>query len=319
MPPNRPINLTVHTIAVDQYSADMELRHLRAAVAVADHLHFGRAAAALGIAQPPLSQSVKALETELGVALFDRDTRNVRLTRAGEAFVAEARVALSTVDSASRRARAVGRGEEGHLSIGMVGSSVQHPLPMIIREFRARYPSVTTTFSVLPTVLQVERLRTAALDLGLLRPPLPGPADDLELVPVSREPLVAVLPNDHRLARRQRVHVRSLAREPFVRFPRELGPGLYDEITALCRRGGFTPRVAQEAEQMPTIVGLVAAGCGVSIVPGAVAAQVRPEVVFLPLSPTTRLVDLAIALPVTGRSPAAANFTALARDLTRVR
>ncbi|PSL51629.1 LysR family transcriptional regulator [Saccharothrix carnea] len=297
----------------------MDLKHLRAAVAVADHLHFGRAAAALGIAQPPLSQAVKALETELGVTLFHRDTRNVDLTEAGAAFVADAREVLSKVDAAVRRARAAGRGEEGSLAIGMVGSSVLHPLPLIIREFRARYPAVTLSFSVLPTMLQVEQLRTAELDVGLLRPPLPGPADDLELVPVSREPLVAVVPDDHRLARRRRVHVRSLAGEPFVLFPRHLGPGLYDEITALCRRGGFTPRVAQEAVQMPTIVGLVAAGCGVGIVPGSSAAQPRPEVAFLSLSPVVRLVDLAIALPVKGRSAVAANFTALARDLTRVR
>lgn len=297
----------------------MELKHLRAAVAVADHLHFGRAAAALGTAQPQLSQALKALEAELGVVLFDRDTRNVRITEAGGAFVADARTALSTVDAATRRARAAGRGEEGSLAIGMVGSSVLHPLPMIIRAFRARYPAVALSFTVLPTMSQVERLRTAELDVGLLRPPLPGPADDLELVPVSREPLVAVVPNDHRLARRRRVDVRSLAGEPFVLFPRHLGPGLYDEITALCRRGGFTPRVAQEAVQMPTIVGLVAAGCGVSIVPGSSAAQPRPEVAFLPLRPAVRLVDLAIALPVRGRSVVAANFTALARDLTRPR
>ena len=295
----------------------MDLKHLRAAVAVADHLHFGRAAAALGTTQPPLSQAVKALENELGVTLFERDTRNVRLTRAGEAFATDARAALAAVDAAARRARAAGRGEEGSLAIGMVGASVLHPLPMIIREFRTRYPAVTLSFSVLPTVPQVERLRTAELDVGLLRPPLPGPADDLELVPVWREPLVAVVPIDHRLARRRRVHVRSLAGEAFVLFPRHLGPGLHDEITALCRRGGFTPRVAQEAVQMPTVVGLVAAGCGVGIVPGSSAAQPRPDVVFLPLSPTVRLVDLAIALPVRGRSVVAANFTALARDLTR--
>lgn len=294
----------------------MDLKHLRAAVAVAEHLHFGHAAAALGVAQPPLSQQVKALETELGVTLFERTTRAVALTPAGEAFVADARAALSMVDSAARRARAVGRGESGELVIGMVGSSVQHPLPTIIRAFRARYPDVALTFHVLPTVTQVERLRAAALDLGLLRPPLPGPADDLELVSVSREPLVAVLPSDHRLAGRRRIAVSTLAKEPFVLFPRALGPGLHDEITALCRRGGFTPGIAQEAVQLPTIVGLVAAGCGVSILPGS-AAQPRPEVVFVPVSPLVRLVDLAIALPRANRSVVAANFTALARDLAR--
>lgn len=290
----------------------MDLKHLRAAVAVADHLHFGRAAIALGVAQPPLSQQVKALEAELGVTLFERSTRAVRLTPAGEAFVDDARTILSTVDSAVRRARAAGRGESGELAIGMVGSAVRHPLPTIIRAFRARYPAVTLSFHVLPTTTQVERLRAATLDLGLLRPPLPGAADDLELVSISREPLVAVLPSDHRLAARRRLAVAALADEPFVLFPRALGPGLYDEITALCRRGGFTPEPAQEAVQMPTIVGLVAAGCGVSIVPGS-AAQPRPEVVFVPLSPSVRLVDLAIALPRRRRSVVAANFTALAR------
>jgi DNA-binding transcriptional LysR family regulator len=294
----------------------MDLKHLRAAVAVADHLHFGHAASALGVAQPPLSQQVKALETELGVTLFERTTRAVALTPAGEAFVTDARAALSMVDSAARRARAAGRGESGELVIGMVGSSVQHPLPTIVRAFRARYPDVALTFHVLPTVTQVERLRAAALDLGLLRPPLPGPADDLELVSVSREPLVAVLPSDHRLAGRRRIAVGTLAKEPFVLFPRALGPGLHDEITALCRRGGFTPDVRQEAVQLPTIVGLVAAGCGVSILPGS-AAQPRPEVVFVPVSPLVRLVDLAIALPRANRSVVAANFAALARDLTR--
>lgn len=293
----------------------MDLKHLRAAVAVADHLHFGRAATALGVAQPPLSQQIKALEAELGVPLFERTTRAVHVTPAGAAFVAEARTALSMVDSASRRARAAGRGETGELSIGMVGSSVQHPLPKIIRAFRARYPAVSLSFHVLPTITQVERLRAGALDVGLLRPPLPGP-DDIELISVSREPLLAVLPSDHRLAKRRRVAVSALADEPFVMFPRALGPGLYDEIAALCRRGGFTPAVAQEAVQMPTIVGLVAAGCGVSIVPGS-AARPRPEVVFVPVSPLVRLVDLAVALPRQGRSVVATNFTALARDVTR--
>jgi DNA-binding transcriptional LysR family regulator len=294
----------------------MDLKHVRAAVAVAYHLHFGRAAAELGVAQPPLSQQIKALESELGVTLFERSTRAVRLTPAGEAFVADARTALSVVDSAVRKAQAVGRGEAGDLAIGMVGSAVAQPLPAIIRAFRARCPDVTMSFHVLPTVVQLERLQAGALDLGLVRPPLPGPDPGLELISVSREPLVAVLPNDHRLAGRRRIPAGALADEPFVLFPRALGPGLYDEIAAVCRRAGFTPNVGQEAEQLQTIVGLVAAGCGVSVLPGS-AAQPRPEVVFLPIRPVIRLVDLAIALPQQNRSAAAANFTALARDLTR--
>jgi DNA-binding transcriptional LysR family regulator len=295
----------------------MELRHLRAAVAVADHLHFGNAAAALGVAQPPLSQLIKALETELGVTLFDRTTRRVRLTPAGEAFVLDARTAMSIVDAASERARAAGRGEAGRIAIGMVGSAVLHPVSTVVRAFRGRYPGVTMRFTELPTVRQLAELRSDTVDIGFLRPPLPSPADDIDLLPVSREPLVAVLPADHRLANRQRIAPRSLAAEPFVCFPRHLGPGLFDEITALCRRAGFDPRIEQEAVQMQTIVGLVAAGCGVAIVPASVAGLHRPDVVFPRLSPTTRLVNLALARRTGRESAVIDNFVALTRDVIR--
>jgi len=294
----------------------MDVRDLRVAVAVADHLHFGRAAAALDMAQPPLSQRVKAIERELGVSLFERTTRRVRLTAAGAEFVAGARTALSAVDGATRRARAAGRGEAGHLAIGMVGSALAPPLPAIVRAFRTRYPEVVLHFTVLPTAGQLAGLRADELDIGFVRPPLPGREDDLELIPVSREPLVAVVPADHRLARRRRIPVELLADEPFVRFPRDLGPGLFDEISALCRRGGFEPRVAQEAVQLQTIVGLVAAGCGVTIVPRSTTLA-RPEVVLVPLTPATRLIDLALVLRREARSPAAVAFAALVRDLRR--
>ncbi|MGC7097398.1 LysR family transcriptional regulator [Amycolatopsis lurida] len=295
----------------------MELRHLRAAVAVADHLHFGNAATALGIAQPPLSQAVKALETELGVTLFDRTTRRVSLTPAGAVFVDGVRTALSIVDEASERASAAGRGEAGHLAIGIVGSAVVHPVSTVVRGFRGRYPGVTMRFTELPTVRQLAGLRADTVDIGFLRPPLPAPADDIELLPVSREPLVAVLPAEHRLAGRQRIALRSLATEPFVCFPRHLGPGLFDEITALCRKAGFDPRIEQEAVQMQTIVGLVAAGCGVAVVPASVGSLNRPDVVFSRLSPTTRLVNLALARRAGRESAVIDNFVALTRDVIR--
>lgn len=287
------------------------------AVAVADHLHFGRAATALGMAQPPLSQRVKAIEAELGVPLFERTTRRVRLTAAGTEFVAGARTALSAVDGATRRARAVGRGEAGHLAIGMVGSALAPPLPAIVRAFRTRYPDVVLHFTVRPTAEQLAGLRADELDVGFVRPPLPGrdrDLQDLELIPVSREPLVAVLPVEHRLAKRRRIPVDLLADEPFVRFPRDLGPGLFDEISALCRRGGFEPRVAQEAVQLQTIVGLVAAGCGVTIVPRS-PTLARPEVAFVPLTPATRPIDLALVVRREARSPAAGTFATLVRNL----
>ncbi|MFM9368436.1 LysR family transcriptional regulator [Streptomyces sp. Da 82-17] len=297
----------------------MELRHIRAVVAVADHLHFGRAAAQLGIAQPPLSQSVKALERELGVVLFERDTRQVRLTPAGELFVADARGVLALAGQAETRARSAGRGDIGELAVGLVGSAVLRLLPAVLRAYRARRPDVVVRFHEMPTATQLERLRERTLDVGFVRPPLPGPADtEFTVVPVSQEPLVVVLPGDHRLAGRQRVHVRSLADEGFVLFPRQLGAGLHDRITALCRRsGGFEPRVVQEAVQMQTIVGLVAAGCGVGIVPGSVGSLAGLGAVFAELIPTTSPVDLALAVPRQGVSPVTANFVAVARDVTR--
>jgi DNA-binding transcriptional LysR family regulator len=295
----------------------MELRQLRAAVAVADHLHFGRAAAELGIAQPPLSQAIKVLEGELGVSLFERSTRHVRLTPAGQAFVDQVRTALSILERASVLARSAGRGDAGELVVGMVGSTVLQLLPAVMRVYRARYPDVTVRFVELPTAAQVERLRDQTLDLGFLRPPLAAPADaELDLLPVHREPLVVVLPKGHRLADRERVTIRSLAREPFVRFPRQLGPGLYDQISALCRHGGFEPSVVQEAEQMQTIVGLVAAGCGVSIVPASVSAFAPLGAVFVKLSPATPPVELALAAPKGRTTPVAANFITTVRDVT---
>ncbi len=295
----------------------ISLRHLQAAVAVADHLHFGRASAALGVAQPALSHAVKVLERELGVVLFERSTRSVRLTAEGRLFVEDVRAALSFLERASARARAAGRGDVGELAVGMVGSSVRL-LPPVLRAYRARYPEVAVRFAELPTARQIERLRDHTLDVGFMWPPLPAPADaELDVVPVRREPLVAVLPKGHRLAGRERVHVRALAGEPFVLFPRRLGAGLYDQIAALCRKGGFEPSAAHEATQMQTIVGLVAAGCGVSIVPASVAALGQLGAAFVTLSPAASAVELALALPKDNASPVAANFVAVVRDVTR--
>ena len=298
----------------------MEIRQLRAAVTVAERRHFGRAAAELGTTQPALSQAVKALEGDLDVVLFDRDTRNVAVTDAGAEFLQQARTALSLLDSARDRVRAAGRGEAGALAVGMVGSALLAPIPDVLSAYRSRYPDVRMTFSELTTGDQVERLRSGALDVGFLRPPLPAPAaDELELTTVAHEPLMAVLPRGHRLAGRDRVPVHALAGEPFVRTPRHLGAGLHEQITTLCRAAGFEPRVEQEATQMDTVVGLVGAGFGVSIVPGSVAARTVPQVVFAPLSPRAAPVALALARPRGRNSPQVATFVALTRDIARVR
>lgn len=297
----------------------MDLRQVRAAIAVADHRHFGRAASTLGMTQPALSQTIKHLETHLGIALFDRDTRHVTITAAADQFVAETRSALSLLEAATTRAQAAGRGEAGTLAIGMVGSAMLVPIPRLLRTFRDHYPEVRVSFAELTTAGQVEQLRAGELDIGFLRPPLPTPANtEFELSTVAREPVLAALPADHRLAQRQHVPLKALANEPFVRTPRHLGAGFYDQITTLCREAGFEPHVAQEAVRMDTITGLVAAGFGVSIVPGSVTRRPTPDVVFAHLSPAPNPIELALARPTRHSSPLVTNFVALARDLTHV-
>ncbi|XVQ09826.1 LysR family transcriptional regulator [Spirillospora sp. CA-255316] len=294
----------------------MELRHLRCAVAVADALHFGRAARSLGMAQPPLSQQIKALEEELGVRLFHRSSRRVTLTPAGEVFVAEARGVLAAADRARLSAQAAGRGDTGHLVLGLVGSAAFAALPRLIRAFRGRHPRVDLTLREMTTAEQAARLLSGELDAGLLRPPLAGEAArELRLLTLGTEALVAALPAGHALAGRRRVAISELAAEPFVLFPRPAGPGLHDQITALCRRGGFVPALGQEAVQMQTIVGMVAAGLGVSLVPDSVARLRREDVAFVPVTPRTVTSALSLAWHPDAPSPALANLLATARAL----
>ncbi|MEV1173864.1 LysR family transcriptional regulator [Nonomuraea sp. NPDC049784] len=290
----------------------MNLQQLRYAVALAEELNFGRAALREGVRQPPFSQQIGRLEEELGVRLFDRTTRQVRLTPAGEAFVAEARVSLAHAELAAASARRAGRGEAGRLVIGFVGSATNVTLPRVLRRFRSRYPGVGVELRELTTAQQAEGLRQGLLDVGLLHAPLAGPAAEvLSTQTVSRELLLAALPRDHPLSRRTPLPASALAGEPFVLFPRRYGAGLHDQIMAVARAAGFEPRIVQEAVQMQTIVSLVAAGIGVSIVPESVARLRRGDVVFRPLSPATRVVTLDVTWRIGDSNPAVHNFRSL--------
>ncbi|SDM76721.1 LysR family transcriptional regulator [Nonomuraea jiangxiensis] len=290
----------------------MNLQQLRYAVALAEELNFGRAALREGVRQPPFSQQIGKLEEELGVRLFERTTRHVRLTPAGQAFVAEARTSLAHAERAAEAARRAGRGEAGRLVIGFVGSATNVTLPRVLRRFRARYPGVQVELRESPTAQQAEDLRQGLLDVGLLHAPLAGlAAEVLSTQTVARELLLAALPADHPLAARTSLPPAALAGEPFVMFPRRYGPALHDQITAVARAAGYEPRVVQEAVQMQTIVGLVAAGIGVSIVPESVARLRRGDVAFRPLSPPTRIVTLDLTWRTGDQNPAVHNFRSL--------
>lgn len=244
----------------------MDLRHFRYAVALAEELHFTRAAARLGIAQPPLSQRIKELELELGVQLFHRLTRGVEITKAGEAFLPFARNALQAAVNAREAAQRAARGELGAISIGFTGSSAFNPLvPRIISAFREAYPDVRISLVERTTAAMVAGMEAGTIDVAFLRPAL-GETDGLSVQRLPDEDLWIALPPWHKLAQAKRLRLADLAGDPFVLHPRSNGRQLYDSIITACRDAGFSPHIVQEAPQMTSTVSLVAAGVGVALV-----------------------------------------------------
>ncbi|MEW6645511.1 MAG: LysR family transcriptional regulator [Pseudomonadota bacterium] len=261
----------------------IETRLLRQFVAVAEELHFHRAAQRLNMAQPPLSQAIRRLEDELRVPLFTRSRRAVTLTPAGVAFLETARRTLAQLTEGADHARRVAAGVAGRLAITFLESAAYDLLPGVLRAFRARYPDVELTLQEATSAEQVEALRDGAADVGLMRwPGVPTPG--LAFERLAQEPIVVALPDDHPLARLRAVPLARLAGDSFIASPRDKGAGFYDQIIGLCRLAGFSPRIVQEARQMPTIAGLVAGGLGVALVPGALMRGRRDGVTFRPLA-----------------------------------
>ncbi len=271
----------------------MELRHLRYFAAVAEERHFGRAARRLRIAQPPLSRQIHTLEAELGFALFERSSRRVAMTPAGEALAAHVPRVFDAVDLALSDARRAAAGQTGRIVVGYPSSVAFSGLVELLRAFRDRSPEVEIVLRELPPQEQIEALVEGRLDVGFVRAPIDEP--ELATRCVRRETLVVALPDTHPLARRTRIALEQLAREPFVAFPRARGPSFFDLLMRLCHDAGFTPRIVQEAPQLD-LVSLVAAGFGVAIVTGSVRAARRPGVVFRALRGAPRA-DLLIAWP----------------------
>lgn len=269
-----------------------DLRGLRYFVAVADARHFTRAAQQLGMAQPPLSQQIRALEAQLDTALFLRRPRGVELTPAGAVLLDEARDLLRQAERAEARVRRVASGELGQLRLGMINSAPFHPLiPGVIREFRRRHPGVALTLEEGTTPLLAQAVRERRMDAAFIRPLL-SPIDGLAEIPLMSEALVIALPADHRLSRRKALPLLALSLEPFVLFPRAVGAGLHEEILRACHAAGFMPRVIQETSQVTSIVNLVAAGIGVSIVPASMQQAQIDGVTYRPIrgaAPRARL------------------------------
>jgi DNA-binding transcriptional LysR family regulator len=288
----------------------MELRHLRYFVVVAEELHFRRAAERLHMSQPPLSQQIRALEDELGVALLERNRRRVELTAAGAAFYERARDILDSVDEASRLARRVNRGEVGRLAVGFVGSAMYTRVPELLGAFSARYEEVDVHLRELTTAAQLRQLESGQIDVGFIRPA--SERAGLAIETVEREPVVVALPESHRLAAEAALDLEQLAGETLVLLGREESPGVRESLA------GATERVhgdVQEVREMQTVIALVRAGVGISLVPGSVRALAREGVVYRELREGGPTVELAMAWRSEDRSPVLAAFQEVAREL----
>jgi DNA-binding transcriptional LysR family regulator len=295
-----------------------DLWQLRYFMAVAEHLHFGRAAAALHISQPPLSRAIRALEERLGVALFLRNRRRVELTPAGARLLEETRRTFGQLERTVLELRGMASGERGRLRIGFVSlADYGGILPGLLKAYKAARPGVELALREMLSPEQSAALVAGGLDFGLLLPPV-AESEALEHLVVQRERFVAALPARHRLAAaRSPLAMSELAGERFVMVPREIAPGLYDIVSGLAARAGFSLNIAQEAIQMQTVVSLVSSGLGAAVVPGSVANLGRRGVVYRPLADKHPQLELWLAWRRGAAGAAAGEFITQARALGR--
>ena len=285
---------------------DIELSHLRCFVALGEELHFGRAAARLHMAQPPLTRQIQMIESRLDCSLFARTSRSTRLTPAGDAFLARARAILAEAERTFQAMQRLGRGEEGRLTVATAPSLMLDELPAVIRAFRRKYPAVEFRLEEMASSAILEAVRAGAADLGFVR----GRDKDRDTRTHLqwKESMVAIVPRAFDAG--APFAIARLRTEPFVFFPRHLGPSFFDEVVASCQRAGLTIRVAQEARQWSSILSLVSAGMGVSIGPRSVSALLPKAVRCLALPGVTTTVR--VVGGVRAGNPAVGNFLALA-------
>lgn len=271
----------------------MELRHLRYFVAVAEELHFGRAAERLYIAQSALSQQILDLEAEIGVQLLERTKRRVQLTRAGEAFWEDSRQILERVEEAVERSQKIARGETGKLRVGFTILALHALVTEILAEFQRLHPQVQLVLNEMSTQTQVAALHQKQIDVGFLHPPIEE--RNLELFHLKTEAMVVALASKHPLARSPRITVKALSSYPLIIHPRHEGPILYDRILQMYAEANCQPNIAQEATTSPTRIGLAATGMGVTFVPGTLSSLNYAGIVYKPLSGAVPKLDYAIA------------------------
>lgn len=294
----------------------MELRQLRYFLALARELHFGRAAASVNLSQPPLSRQIKDLEHELGVVLFARNNRTVRLTEPGRIFLGHVQRAFESLDEATRSARLAARGQVGRLGLGYLGASAHSVLPKLLRRFRKEHPQVELALNEMTTPEQCDALVAGIIDIGIMRPSMR--LRDFRSEIILREPFVVALPAEHRFAHCRSVPMASLAGERFIMLPPAAGGGLPRQILELCLGAQFEPQVAQVATQTLSIIGLVGAGTGIAIVPQSVQEMNVPNVVYRPLGGVADFAETAVVWRKADETPVVTAFLTAVREASAV-
>ncbi len=257
----------------------VDLRLLRQFVAVAEELHFHRAAARLHMSQPPLTAAIRRLEEEVGSELILRGNRTLGLTASGAVLLSEARLLLQQADRALLATQDAAAGRTGSIRLGYVGSALYGRLPEVIRNFRQAHADVRLELIEATSARQIQMLREKRLDVGVVIPPV-FDAEDMQLRPFDTDRLAIALPRAHRLAQGDAVTIAELADEPFVLWPAREGRGFHSQVVRLCAAAGFTPRVVQEAHGMHAVLSLVAVEAGISVVPASMVGFRSEEVAY---------------------------------------
>ncbi len=281
------------TFSIMATNCHMEIRQFRYFVAVAEELHFGRAAGRMNVVQAAISQQIKRLEEEIGAELFERTSTDVRLTEAGRQMLRHCRLVLAQTEQIQRAVKLVGAGRKGRLNFGFVDNAICGLLPPLVRAYRARYPEIHMTFQTLDRNQQTDALEAHRLDLALL----PGPVSEpnLESETFVSSALIAALPSDHDLTKYSSLRMEQLVNEPFLLSAPSTRSGFLEVIVAACKSAGFAPRVVQEAPQMHTLLALVQAGFGITLIPYWVARGSSPDIVFRPVVSAAEPYELAFA------------------------
>jgi DNA-binding transcriptional LysR family regulator len=297
-------------------AAMIDIRQLRYFQAVAEELHFGRAAARLAIAQPALSRQIQQIEAELGTPLLRRTQRRVELLPAGALLLERGRAIQQELAHALTDVRRTGTGELGRLSLGFIHSSTYGLLPSIIGRFRKLYPGIELELHELPITAQHAALLRGTIDIGLLR--VQAAPAELEVLPVMPDPFVLALPAKHPLAGRSRVRLKEVAGDPFVMFGKAGAPLFHDRVHAMCEQAGFAPKVVQHATQIHTVVGLVGAGLGVAVVPASGRNLHPRQVRFVAISDKAEPVHVALAWRRGHETPAIRSFRKVTQEVVGV-